>query len=194
MPLTWGCVGVRQPTAELLLSLAQDITDLGKISRDLSSPASISIIAPGQSTILKETKHSTDREGVGACKWDSEAFAQGDTPTLSTSTRLVRTLHYPLRTSCFTFEDRFKIWCVVGWLCGWISKESSPFADGHCSCLIMLRAQSLWSQNPHTSQLPRKYHSETQSLSSGCRDAQLGSQHCTGSGQRASEWAKIHKL
>lgn len=50
-----GVCGGRQPTAELLPSLAQDITDLGKISRDLSSPASISIVTPGQSTILKET-------------------------------------------------------------------------------------------------------------------------------------------
>lgn len=55
--------GVGQPTAELLLSVAQDITDLGKISRDLSSPASIGVVTPSQSPILKETKHSSDRGG-----------------------------------------------------------------------------------------------------------------------------------
>lgn len=44
-------------TAELPVCYHKgNITDLGKISRDLSSPASICIITPGQTTVLKGNK------------------------------------------------------------------------------------------------------------------------------------------
>lgn len=138
----------RQPTAGLLPSKAQDITDLGEISRDLSSPASISIVTPGQSTILKETNtDSIVREGV-----EGETFIQGTAQPSAhplTCCPLERPSQDAPLPSSFAFEDSSKIWCVAGPVVGF--KGSSPFLgkDGYYSCLLMLRrTQSPGSREP----------------------------------------------
>jgi hypothetical protein len=151
-----------------LIFVTKDVTDLGKISRDLSSSASIGIITPDRTTILKGNKTQDWQGNRKRVREEGKAMAQGETMSLGIWAILAHTGKTTQWPPLLLFQGLFFPSTMVSKQNGVSIKQAHLLEKaGVAHALIMLQkenTEACCSKTPLPSWPSQNHHSEIHSV------------------------------